>query len=1015
MGRIRRVEYKILRALVLWAIVSCCFNAVLASNGFYTPITSIQGLSQNEVRCMIQDKKGYLWIGTQDGLNQYDGYEFQKYSRIPFEKNSLSSDFVNVLMEDENERLWIGTIDGLDVLDKSRSSFINLTPFVKPQKSSTNVTSIVQVTKDDYLVSTVTQLNMVSETNGVFASRIINLPDKDLRLYKAVKDGKNNVWFATNKGLYYYNLTSKGWKKVEKSNAERVLDLSIDKANNIWFISNSVLYKYDLTMDKVSSLNTGLKTSAVYSDKLGDLWLGTIGQGVYGISTNLPMLDLKSVHQKMGGHVSMSDITIRVIYEGKGKDEDIIWLGTAAQGLMQYSRAKNSFINLHEIIKSERPEVSSYYSIYKDQDHLYAGTDNGLYTLDLKTNGVNKVIVDKNNLNVREHQDILKDRNDNLWLGTNNGLYIKKKLSNSFQRCNVPSLPKNEFTVFKLKEDAAGVMWVGTSKGLIKMTEHSAELMDSLSINGTKDKLGNVGALDVDKNGRLWVGTTTGLYCIDGDKKITKTSYSAKNKNGLIENIVNDVYASRSGDVWIASPKGLSKIIFGKEGSITFEHFTEKDGLFNTYIYGITEDNKGHLWLSSNKGLFDFDPRRKVFKWYGATDGLLNEEFNSGAFYKDEGGAMYFGGINLLVQFEPDKIIPNKHLANVQIREVKIDDKVISAAGGMVTVKYTANVVSIKLAALDFTNPQKNQYAYRINGLSADWVHLGNQRIINLFNLPYGNNVLEVKASNNEGVWSDAAFAQLTIRVEPPFWRKWWFYAMILGLLSFVIYAIHKARLNAKLAMERVRLEENERVRKMASQDLHDDFGNSLTRITILTEMIQSKLSQQKMDEASDLLDKIADNANRLYQGTKDFIWSIRADSENLFEAIVRIKDYAEDALAMGEISFNESGISSELKKYNLPPASSRHIVMIMKEAIMNTLKHSAATNAQLDVNVMQAVLNLSWKDNGQGMSAIEDGSKGNGLENMKSRAATIGAKIDVLSDAANGTTILLTIPLTVK
>ncbi len=997
--------------LAIYFYLLLALNISKANNGFYAPITSIQGLSQNQVRCILQDKKGFLWIGTQDGLNQYDGYEFKKYSRIPFDKNSLSSDFVNALMEDDKERLWIGTIGGLDLLDKSRSAFINLSHLINDNNTVPRVRSITQLNVGQYNITTSSEIYNVAEIDGVFRAKRMAIENKDLRISKGVKDDQHNMWYATNRGLHCLFASKNKLFKIDKTSNENITDLFCDKANNIWYLANNNLYKYESAINKLTKINIGLKATSLFIDHMNELWIGTIGQGLY--STNLDAHDynVEDLNLKLNAIGMVANLTISSIYESDDKYEDIIWLGSTTQGLLQYSRSKNSFENLHEIIRNKNPEASSYFAIYTDDDLLYAGTDNGIFSLNMKNDEVVRIKVDDTNEKSNQLQDILKDSKNNLWLGTNNGLYVKKSKKPNFTKMVFPSLDLKDFAVYKIKEDNNQQMWVGTSNGILKMDQSKTIAIDTLIINGTKEKITTVGALAIDTIGNLWIGTTKGIY-VQNIHNTSKYIYQPDNKNGLIENVINDIFVNKKGEVWIATPKGLSKAIKGKDNKITFEHFTEKDGLFNSYVYGILEDAIGHLWLSTNKGLFDFDPYKKTFKWYGATDGLTNEEFNSGAFHSDNKGNMYFGGINLLVKFKPQQIVHSNHLPKVCISEVKVDDNIINIRQGRLSIKHNAHLVSLKLAALDFTNPQNNLYAYRIKGLQSEWIHLKNQRIINLFNLPYGDNSIEVKASNNEGVWNENNFAQLTITVESPFWRRQWFYGLMLAFVTSAIYAIHKSRLNSKLTMERIRLEENERVRKIASQDLHDDFGNSLTRISILTEMIKSKIDQHKFVEANDLLLKIADNANRLYQGTKDFIWSIRADSENLFEAIVRIKDYAEDLLAMSEISFTESALSANLKKYNLPPASSRHIVMIMKEAIMNTLKHSNASAAHIAVNVTQNKLILSWSDNGKGLPSPIDNAKGNGLENMKSRANTIKANIEVQSDINHGTTIILTIPI---
>lgn len=982
----------------------------------FSPITSIQGLSQNEVRCIHQDHSGFLWIGTQDGLNRYDGYEFKKYSRSPFDKNSLSNDRINVIAENSLGKLWIGTDDGIDLFDPSKNVFTNYNQLLIKDNSTKFVSSILVIDDSKILITTLKNIYLIEwdKKSSTYISQHLKTKDEKLRFYQSKSIDSKNILIATNKGFVKLNLSLKADFVGEVDIQQRIIDFSIDKSGKVWFLADESLFTFNTLKNTSSKINSEvINPISILIDRNSHLWIGTIGNGLY-VSKKIDVENENLTFVPVTSHdaETYKGIEIMNLYESSEKDEDIVWCGTSAHGLIQYSRSKHSFSNLNSIIVRKTKESNLYYALYKKDNTLYTGTSNGLYAIDLTSNEAVNISLNKTTQNNSIHE-IFEDSDGNLWLGSSEGLYFRKKGSTLF---TIFDIPKNALqqtpSVYAINEDHLKNIWIGTNQYLASIQNNKVAKTDSIDVNNKKSTLGTISTIVFDENHNMWLGTTKGLLIKNKDQ-FQRLSYDFNDKNGLNDNLVNDIFISSNKTKWIATPKGLSKIV-EKQGQHSFVHYNEEQGLLNSYVYGILEDNNHHLWLSTNKGLYKFNPTDESFVSYSANDGLGNEEFNSGAFFNDTKGNLYFGGINLLVEINTDKIISNLHKPKLQITDFRIDDIPVNVVTNnentYITIPYNSNVVTIELASLDFTNPAKNQYAYRIQGLHDDWIYIGSERKINLFNLPYRKHMIEFKSSNNEGVWNDGEITKIYLDVKPPFWRHWWFYTICLAGIATLIYTYYKYKLTAKLEIQKAIHEENERVRKMASQDLHDEFGNSLTRITILTEQIKARLAAQKYDEASSLLTKIADNSSRLYQGTKDFIWSIKSDSDNLFEAITRIKDYAEDAMGSGEISFSTDGVSEELKSYSLPKASSRHVVMIIKEAISNTIKHAHSTETILGVRLEQGHVKISWLDNGKGITLKNE--NGNGLENMRSRALTIKASLEVESENEDGTSISLIIPI---
>jgi signal transduction histidine kinase len=321
-------------------------------------------------------------------------------------------------------------------------------------------------------------------------------------------------------------------------------------------------------------------------------------------------------------------------------------------------------------------------------------------------------------------------------------------------------------------------------------------------------------------------------------------------------------------------------------------------------------------------------------------------------------------------------------------------------------LRHDQNFVSFRLAATDYTNPAQNQYAYRLEGSDNQWIELGRQPDVNFANLSDGSYTLRLKSANNQGVWNDKDNFSLPLIVHPPWWRTGWFYGLGLLFLLGLVWSIYTLRINQLLALERAKNEENERVRQMAAQDIHDEFGNSLTRISLLSELVKNQIKKEKPAEALNLLAKISDNSQRLYQGTKDFIWAINTDHDNLYEVAIRIKDYCEEVLDKNQIRFDCDGIGQHLIEKKLAAGTSRQVVMIFKEATTNTLKHAQATTVKLYFETEGPRIYIVWQDNGQGITTAK--TNGQGIENMHTRAAKIKADFRIESNLHRGTTVKL-------
>jgi signal transduction histidine kinase/streptogramin lyase len=614
--------------------------------------------------------------------------------------------------------------------------------------------------------------------------------------------------------------------------------------------------------------------------------------------------------------------------------------------------------------------------------------------------------LNKTNQKANFSQAVFEDSQKNLWVGSNEGIFRYNRIIKKFIKFDIPKVKGYQPKVMRFLEDKNHIIWAGTADYLLKIDGRTLKTYEKT----TDNSMLSVMALEDDDKGNLWLGTANGLVKFNTKTETFKTYRNdAKNPKSLINDLVLCVLHDENKQIWVGSAKGLSKLVV-ENGKENFIHYTEKNGLPNNFIYGALPDAKGRIWMSTNNGISCFDPQKNTFKNYSSDDGLANREFNSGAYFKTTDGELFFGGLSVLVSFNPLQMADNQHLpktATVSFSKFEQFQNIDSLLQMQQKVKlnYDENFFTFQFSPLDFTNPEKNQIAYQLENFDNDWVYCGTRRYINFANLRAGDYVLKVKSSNNQGLWNDSNILSIPISIKPPFWQTWWFFMLSTILLAAIVTIIYRSRVNRVLEIERVKLEENERVRTIAAQDMHDEFGNSLTRISLLTELIKNKLKKAENDEALVLLSKIGDNSNRLYQGTKDFIWAINPEHDNLFEIAIRIKDFCDETLDKTNIRFVCEGISDDFVNIKLQMGASRHLVMLFKEAIMNTLKHAQATQVRLCFSIEKGTLQVTWQDNGIGLQANKPNT-GNGLINISSRAEKIGGKAEISSKNNEGTTV---------
>ncbi len=1035
------------------------------SPAFFDQFSVDEGLSQSEVYSVLKDRQGYVWLGTQDGLNRYDGYHFTHFKHDPFDSTTLSNDRILCLLEDAAGHLWVGTENGLNRYDAVSGRFVRYAQ-ASPEVKSGRPLQIAALNADRqgtlWLGTNQGLRRLVPNRTGGYIWHRYPVGDPaDFRanaVMALLTDHHGTLWVGTGSGLHRVWVqnagASAGHQRVRVENAINpalprfwlpslhVRSLAEDRFGTLWVGTDRGLARVNPTtmqiivQPDVSAAVGGAIVPTLLVDKTGTLWAGTWPQGIrrFRVSDAQTTHLLDAFGEDLMGKKGLKSNFINVLYEGHDADEDAVWIGTHNAGALTYSRSKNSFRPWNLLTdRSQSSAVNLVFAVCTDRHgDLWIGTLEGLLRINRRTNAVHRYRANPTqpgSLRSDEVYALFESHDGTLYVGTTGGLHRFDRVRDRFDWLDLGGAPMPDDKkpggydhVYVLYEDARHALWVGTGNSLKRLDPPTGQVKvfrydpkDSTSLRPFL-----VEALQEDGHGNLWVGTSYGLNKMNlttGRSQFLRSDPA--NPKGLIGNQILCIHHDRRGQLWFCSDKGLSLLRYEK-GREKFTHFTERSGLPNGMVYGALEDRRGRLWLSTNLGLSCFDPETRRFKNYDLNDGLAGNEFNMGAFHQSRDGELFFGGIGMVVSFNPLHLVENRHRPRVVLTSFRKFDKPVNvdsllARHGVLELAHNENVFTFEFAALDFTNPLKNQYAYRLEGLGG-WMPIGTRRFVSFANLSPGDYVLHVKGSNGSGLWNDAAPLRIPLRIRPPFWRTWWFYALVVVTAGGAARLFYNYRVRKKVAhlleLERVALEENERVRKMAAQDLHDEFGNTITRISMLTELIKARLNGHS-EEISPLLTKISDNSNRLYQGTKDFIWAINPEHDSFFEIAIRLKDFGDDIFDKTGLSFQAYGITDGLHAAVLPMGASRHLVFLFKEAMSNTLKHARATCAEIRFLATATHVEVTWHDNGVGFQTPR-AAPGNGLQNIYSRAAKIGGTVDVLALPDGGTTIRFRMPVAI-
>lgn len=827
--------------LIFFSLVSSPVHAQGGDKIRFDHLTIKHGLPQNQTYSIRQDQQGFIWIGTKYGFSKYDGREFTNYANIKDKPNSLSENWVYHLIADDAGILWLGTWGGgLNKFNPATESFTRFQHDKdKPSSlSSDNIWSTFQDKAGTIWVCSDKGLNRLRPEEDGFTHYYHDSDDPASLSHNSVtfvqEDAQGLLWISTyGGGLNRFDPTGETFIRYQHDpdnlnslSSDKIRQLYIDGKGIIWLSTNAGLNKFDPTTETFSRFQHNADDPAsigadivtyVMEDTSGMLWVSTFGGGLNRFDPKTG----RAVRFQADPHGVRHNTFWRGCLDTTGS----LWF-TSENGVHKYDSGAHQF----DLFKYSpgNPDTSIYKGIWgfhqDRQGNLWIGSSvNGLIRINRERSLFTSFQHDDNDPGSLSHNTILAlqaDRTGLLWIATRKGLNrfdpITEKFTHYQHEPGNPNSP-NDNNIVEAAIDINGILWLSAyGKGLDRFDPSTEMFTHYVPNKNRSDSLSTkwITAIETTSDGHVWAGGDGGLNRFD---PVTQkfSNYYVSDASNLSNGNIYTIYEDKAGVIWVGTGNGLNMY---NPDSDSFTSFFTADGLPSNQILGIAEDDHGNLWISTNKGLSKFDPQKKTFRNYDARDGLQGNQFLDRAAYKNNDGELFFGGMEGFNVFHPDRLLDNPNIPQVVLTDFQLFNKSVSIGSDSplkthinladaITLSYRQSVFTFEFAALNYRIPEKNQYAYKMEGFDDDWRFTSaKHRLATYTNLDPGNYTFQVKASNNDGIWNEKG-ASVSIRITPPWWATWWaytLYALIIvsAVLGFVQWRLRTINTqNQKLEM----------------------------------------------------------------------------------------------------------------------------------------------------------------------------------------------------------------------
>ncbi len=793
-----------------------------------------QGLAQESVLAVAQDRDGFMWFGSQGGLSRFDGYRMVNYRNVPSDTRSLVNNWVRVLHIDRKGRMWIGTDGGLERFDPATRSFTHYLPGEAQRSGNGNrrIRTIIDDGRDGLWLGTGDGLQHFDPQTGVFRVWHHNAHDvgslADDQVSALALDARGTLWIGTAAGLDSLEAPGAAFVHHNASDAEpkfnAIVALAFDAGGTLWIGSLGGLESWKEGVRRTLGPGEGLMPGAVTAllhDVDGKLWVGTYADGVYlwdGAAGRFA-----NYRHAAGDNRSLGDNQVSALHRDR---LGTFWVGTWYAGVSRVDLNSGGFAR---IVHQAAPPVTlldnKVRALLADgAGKLWVGSNDGLSHVDPVTGQARfyrHSASDKHTLVGQSAGALAYDREGMLWVGSTTGATRINPASGAMTRLVFAGGDPDSNNIRGILSDRAGMLWLSSRGGLhrldpasgkVRSYRHDAADPASLSDNIARPLL-------EDRRGQLWIGTFDGLELLDrATGKFRHFKHRAADPDSLSHDEVHYLLEDSAGTLWVGTAGGLNRMSMGADGRARFKRYTVRDGMQDEGVAAILEDGRGMLWVSTNSGISRLDPARGQWRHYGAIDGTIEGAYFDGSALRAPDGAMYFGGFNGITAFFPDaihdnQVAPRAVVTGFQIFNRPAEEVHPGLLGAPIeqttalTLAAADSVFSFEFTGLHFAAPQRNRFAYQLVGFDENWVDTdAARRFATYTNLDPGHYTFRVKAANKDGVWSTQP-ATLAITILPPWWKTWWFRSAAALLVLGSAWTAYRARLSGlerqKLQLER--------------------------------------------------------------------------------------------------------------------------------------------------------------------------------------------------------------------
>ncbi len=1022
-------------------MISIAFAALTAVNAqqpalYFKRLGHANGLSNNKVNCILRDKRGFTWIGTDDGLNRYDGHNFLVFKNVPGESSSVSGNTITDLHEDKDGILWIATADG-------------------------------GISRYDYRLSHQKQFRQYKHQPGDTNSIPVNI-------INALQEDKNgNLWLATSgAALLKFDKQKEKFGRLDRIGGLTMYDMVFDKSGVIWAgrEGGSILKVDPLTMQWQADLRytnfyaplPHVVVTNLFRDSKQNIWFGSWDKAVYRYNTATG--EEESFAHKKDQPLSFgTDEPIAFNEDKQGR----IWIGGKYFGLYVYDPSSGHFYNYrHDPALEGSLSNNTVRCVFIDPSgEVWLGTDNGISIYHAARLHFEQQFLppsDQSPAKALVIYDFLKKDDGSLMIGTNKGIYVKTTGGKYLQRRI--TYQGTELGVTRFFKDPDGSLYLGTDYTLIKYDETTglvtplpntekdqvmAKLVESRIVSIIKDTIDGHPVLLTSPYGHFFC-----YYDFTENRWISRRDSVKKilNRYNITDNLIRKIVKTNDGRLWFANAKnGLMLLNKNQKGSTSFMNDpSRKTSISNNSIYDIKEDTKGNLWIStyggglnyfdikaqefrhfnsvnnlfegletdkagnvwsvSNGGLQRFDPITKTFTYAELPDAEKTGGVK-GYIYKDAEGKMYVAGSGYFVVFDPGQVIAKQEQPKVFLTDFSIFDHSFSdlLSKKLISLRYNQNFFTIHFAAPFYSSSAPVHYSYMLEGVDKDWINAGSNTQAPYTNLSGGKYTFKVRATTTPGTWSDQ-ITTIQIRIIPPFWKQPWFFVLLAVVTGAVVYALYRYRINEIL--------KRQAIRNKIAQDLHDNMGSTLSSISVYSQVAKIYMEKDKQEDLRNALERIGITSSEMISEMNDIVWAINPRNDNMNTILQRMESYAKPLLQTKNISF-QFNYDTSISQLHLGMEQRKNFYLIFKEAVNNTLKYAGCRHMVVLVKVNKGWIELVVEDDGKGFDVEEMKSlatrslSGNGLNNMKRRAKDMKGDCFIISDKGKGTTVVLKFPVT--